>query len=120
MQARAHEGARAATLRLCTRCRAPIITGLDADRAAITAYCDPTPLTQFGEAVALLQGRFTYDLTSCNGRKELWHRYSWNIGKFTDPVLAAHRCGQPMNAFTAPLPEPLHAGKAAADDVPPF
>lgn len=117
---RADEGQRAATLRLCPRCKAPVITGLDADRAAINATCDPTPITPLGEAYALVQGRSTYCFADDNGRKILWHRYHWNIKAARRwPVLATHKCHSPMTPFAAPLTETT-TRKATADDTPPF
>lgn len=114
---RAGEAWRAAALRLCTRCRKPIIVGLDADVCALTAKCDPTPLTQFGEAVALTQGRITYDLMSGNRRKELEPRNAEMIRRpRRHPVLAEHRCGQSLAAFAQALPE----RKRDLNDVPPF
>ena len=92
---------RAASIRLCPKCRAPILTGLDADICALTVRADPTALTPLGEAIALLQGRATYNLADGPGRKELDRRDRWRI---TAPrkhhVFPEHRCGQPLNAFT--------------------
>ncbi|GAA4059731.1 hypothetical protein [Actinomadura miaoliensis] len=109
---------RGASLRLCQKCHAPILVGLDADRAAITAYCDPTPLTELGEAFALVTGRKTYDL--CNGprRKELHPREAAHIKKpRIYPVLATHKCGAPLHAFAVPAPQ---KERVVADDIPPF
>jgi hypothetical protein len=98
---------RAVTLRLCPRCRAPVLTGLDAEWCAISTQCDPTPLTPLGEAVALLSGRQTYTLTPGRNRKELDYRDEWRIAKPTkNPVLAEHKCGAlNLSAFAAPPPE---------------
>jgi hypothetical protein len=118
---RAEQGQRAATLRLCPRCKAPVIVGLDADRAAINATCDPTPISELGEAYALVQGRATYCFADDQGRKILWHRYHWNIKAERQwPVLAAHRCNQPMTPFAAPLTATTPRKAAAHDDAPPF
>jgi hypothetical protein len=117
---RATEASRAATLRLCPRCKAPVIVGLDADRAAINATCDPTPLSELGEAFALIDGRATYDFGNGPGRKELWHRYEWNItAPRRDPVLATHKCHKPMAPFAAPTCTPTRKA-ATDDDLPPF
>ncbi|MBA9003752.1 hypothetical protein [Thermomonospora cellulosilytica] len=113
---RAGDTSRAATLRLCRKCRAPVIVGLDADRAARTAYCDPTPLTELGEAVAVMQNRRTYDLMSGPSRKELSPREADHIRKpRLYPVLAEHKCGAPLAAFAVPAP-----ARQDIDDEPPF
>jgi hypothetical protein len=118
--ARGRGGAtRAAGIRLCPKCRAPILTGLDADMCALTVRVDPTPLTELGEAVALLQGRMTYNLASGPSRKELDQREAHHIGApRKSPVLAQHRCHQPLDAFAAPAPKIERI--VADDDTPPF
>lgn len=117
---RTHRGdlSRAATLRLCPRCKSPILIGLDADRAAITAHCDPTPLTELGEAVALMQGRKTYDLIPGIKRREIWPRETAHIQQPRRfPVLATHKCGTPLHAFATPTPK---RKDVTANDRPPF
>jgi hypothetical protein len=110
---------RAAGIRLCPKCRAPIITGLDADICAFTVRVDPTPLTPLGEAVAVLQGRTTYNLAGGPGRKELDPREAHHIEKPRRyPVLAEHRCNRPLDAFAAPAPKKERT--VADDDTPPF
>jgi hypothetical protein len=98
---RSRSGATRATgIRLCPKCRAPILTGLDAEICAFTVRVDPTPITPLGEAIALLQGRATYNLADGPNRKELDLRDQWRITmprKY--PVLPEHRCGQPLDAF---------------------
>jgi hypothetical protein len=92
---------RTATLTQCRKCGAPILTGLDNDRAALTAKTDPTPLTPLGETIALLQGRTTYNLTTTSNRKELHHRDQWQIRTpRKHPVLPEHRCGHPLTEYT--------------------
>lgn len=119
LQRKIGDTSRGATLRLCPRCKTPVIVGLDDNRAAINAWCDPTPITELGEAFALVQGRSTYDLTNGDGRKELWHRYAWNIrAARRHPVLAAHRCNSPMAPFAAPTKPAREA--TVDDDAPPF
>lgn len=53
---------RHARVRRCRKCRARIVVGLDADLVAGEAHCDPYPLSQLGEAAALILGRRTYSL----------------------------------------------------------
>lgn len=109
---------RNAGLHPCPRCKKPILSGLDDDNAARTAHADPTPINPVGEAIALLSGRATFDLTSTNGKKQLWRRDQWHIGRRrTHPVLPEHRCGQPLDAHTEHLPP---AARYAIPDQPPF
>lgn len=118
--ARAGDIHRAVALRLCPRCRAPILTGLDADRAALTARCDPTPLTQFGEAIALITGRTTYDLMPDGDRKTLNPRNEDHIKRPRKyPVIAAHQCGaSSLTPFAEPAPPKRNPNDD--DDTPPF
>lgn len=88
---------RAASISVCQKCGAPILAGLDSDRCAIHAKVDITPVDELGETVALMQGRYTYDLIGNWQRKELEYRYSWNINAPRRyPVLVEHRCGEPI------------------------
>lgn len=95
--------ARAARAGYCRSCGAVIVRGLDADRAALTAVCDPEPLNLLGEFLALSAGRPTYDL-QWRSRYELNPREPAHIS--TTPagtggksaVVAAHCCGQPIPA----------------------
>lgn len=92
---------RAARAGYCRSCGAVILRGLDADRAALTAVCDPEPINPLGEFLALSVGRKTYDLT-WRGRYELNPREPCHIeaapasllGKSS--VVVSHLCGQTM------------------------
>ncbi len=96
---------RSARLRTCPRCGAPILAGLDASPAGLPVRADLTPLTTAGEAVALLSGRATFDLSDAAGRKELNHRQCEHIkGPRKYPVLAEHACGSPLDAFAERIP----------------
>lgn len=110
---------RSAHLGHCPKCRAPIIRGLDAEKAALLAICDIQPIDQIGELVALTQGRPTYDLIGNAHRKELEYRYEWNIkSERRYPVHAAHRCGTPpLPAQETPTVE---FALEAASEKPPF
>jgi len=89
---------RKAKARECRHCRSWILTGLDADLAAIEVQADPHPLSPDGEVAALLDDRHTYDLEE----HRLYRRYHWNIaGRPAGErhrVLADHRCGAPIPA----------------------
>lgn len=88
--------ARAAQIRLCAKCAAPVLVGFDADICALTVQIDPTPISELGEAQALMQGRGTYDLIAAKGRREIWHRAEWNITTARrGPVFPAHQCHGP-------------------------
>lgn len=84
---------RKAKARECRKCRAWVLAGLDSHVAALEAHADPYPLTAFGEAEALLDGRVTYDLEETR----LHRRLHWNIaGRPAGSrhlVVAEHRCG---------------------------
>ena len=109
---------RAAGLRTCQKCKAPILTGLDADMCALTARADPISIDALGETIALLAGRRTFDLVTANGRKELNGREEWHISAPRRyPVLPEHRCGQPLNAHALHIPA---AKKYVSPDVPPY
>lgn len=115
---------RAVTARLCKTCRARVLTGLDDDRCAGAVTVDPTPTDPTGEALALLTGRHTYDLTRRGDRYELDPRLPATIrlhppGSRPSDVLAQHRCHAPSlpEAPSAHAPKPALVG--CADD-PPF
>ncbi|MEU8035694.1 hypothetical protein [Streptosporangium sp. NPDC049078] len=109
---------RAASISLCARCSKPILRGLDDERAALPARVDITPVDEFGEALALIQGRMTYDLIGGAQKKELELRYEWHINKPRRyPVHAAHKCWTPPLA-TAPSQVPAILTEAETDDIP--
>ncbi len=112
------EWARAANLRPCPTCRATVLAGLDADTAAIPTRCDPTPLTEMGEAVALLQDRTTYDLIKTKTGKELHRRNPHHITQPRRfPIFATHKCNNPLTAF---IEIPPQKAEVHNDDQPPF
>lgn len=125
LKQRQTEYARAAQIRACKKCGATILTGLDADIAALKVEIDPTPITPLGEAVALLQGRSTYQLHTARGARQIHHRNDWNItAPRTRPVYPAHRCGHPLDdhldtTWTTPPPQPP-APTTPQEDTPPF
>lgn len=91
----------------CTRCPEQVIRALDSDVAAIPATCDPQPVDQLGEALALIAGRTTYTLHRHPGGWQLDPRDEWRIraGR-PGSVLAEHRCHAPPLP-TAADPEPV-------------
>ncbi|MGS2641698.1 hypothetical protein [Streptosporangium sp. G12] len=109
---------RAAGISLCAGCQQPVLRGLDDERAALPARVDIAPIDEFGEALALIQGRMTYDLIGGAQKKELELRYEWHINKARKyPVHAAHKCGTPpLPSTPAQVPDILT--EAENDDVP--
>ena len=80
-------------------CHFPTLAGLDADRCALDAWCDLGELTLEGEALALLDGRRTYELHG--GRlspRDRWCIPGRPAGRSRWPVLAEHRCHDPIPA----------------------
>jgi len=92
---------------VCPTCQTAIITGLDADRAALAVTVTAHALTASGEAWALQSGLATYQLTG----RQLYPRDRWNIpGKpptADRTVLAAHDCDLVIpDEHRRPLPPP--------------
>ena len=80
-------------------CGFPTLAGFDADRAALDVWCDLGELTLEGEALALLDGRRTYELHA--GRlspRDRWCIPSRPAGKSRWPVFAERRCHEPIPA----------------------
>lgn len=109
---------RRARATVCPRCHQPVLTGLDEDRCAFTATTDPVALTTVGEALALISGRATYQLT---GRPpHLLHRDQWRIsGQPADTaiVLPSHQCGAPPLPTRA-VDKPPANRKSGGDECP--
>lgn len=110
---------RNARLHTCRNCGAPILTGHDDDNAALIVTTDPTPIDPLTEALALLTGLTTYDLTNTDRRLQLHRRSRWHISRKTRGVVVPqHRCGTrwpPDPAAHAPA-----ATRSTNDDEPPF
>lgn len=110
---------RKAQLRRHKRCGIPTLLGLDNDICAFEATCDLGELDAAGEAMALIDGRRTYEL---NLRGELRYRDHWAIrarpagGRVT--VLAEHRCASPIPAaWCVPAPQPA-ARQTDTEEIP--
>ena len=99
-------------------CGLPTLAGLDADRAALDAWCDLGELTRYGEAMALLEGRRTYELHG----SRLSLRDRWQIGGRPaggrDPVLASHRCERAIPATWCVTPDPATPTPTYDDGIP--
>lgn len=113
---------RRARLHPCRACAQPVVSGLDANVCALTGHADPHPLTASGEVAALLDGRTTYELTDRVDRSELDARDTWDIrarpAGGDPPVLAEHRCRQPIPADWQATTSRTPAPPDSAD--PPF
>lgn len=95
---RGGEAWRNASTRRCPTCSQIVLYGLDGDVCALSARVDPTPLTVLGEAVAVISGRGTYNLTRVGGRQRLYLRDADAIeGDRRYPVVPEHRCGAPLH-----------------------
>lgn len=84
-------------------CGSQILTGLDADWLGINTTLDAQPVDQLGEALALLQGRRTYNLRPTGGYNDhgraMEERNAWRISHPTRrpwPIHAEHRCHSPL------------------------
>lgn len=113
-------GGRKARATTCGKCRAPVLVGLDADRCAFTVTVDPHPLSNLGEAQALLAGRQTYAYERTGAA--LWHRdpgkVRWAAAE-TVICLPEHLCqGPALDVRT--LPPVASQTPKVATDVPPF
>lgn len=112
---------RRARVHPCPTCCGTTIAGLDADHAAFEARCDIEPLNREGEAGALTAGRRTLALHAAGSRRwEFERRTPRGIRAHpaadpgTQPVLAEHRCAEPIPAAwcapTPPAPTPTGGG----------
>ena len=79
-----HPGWRGVTPRKCTDCKRIILVGVDADRCAVIACIDWTPLDAATEATALLAGRPTYELRSGQ---------PWTLTRRWSRLIATHHPG---------------------------
>lgn len=117
---------RRASARRCHRCQLYTVAGLDDDRCALEAQCDPRPLTAAGEATAIVSGLRTFSLT-WRGRYELDARTYREIRSKPagstprHDVLAEHQCDLrlPAECF-GPSSFPEVRTSHGADAAPPF
>jgi hypothetical protein len=97
---------RTAKMLECRDCKSHVIAGLDADRCAREAVCDPLALSKQGEALALIAGRSTWHLLA--GRLEYrdhWRILGYPAGSVNRPVVASHLCHHQIPSdWAAPAP----------------
>lgn len=100
---------RSARRHSCKSCGADVLTGADRDTAALPVTVDGSPVDNFGEAVAVMTGRKTFDLRPTRGSRggivgvQLEERTASRIRNSMRlfAVHAEHRCGQPLPSATA-------------------
>ena len=99
------------------RCGAIVTAGIDADRCALNAAADPTPLNRTGELLAVIAGRRTY---AVDRDRRLHRRNAWSLARpAREPVLAEHRCGHPIPDHWL-APEPPQPATATDTEEPGF
>jgi hypothetical protein len=114
---------------LCPGCRRPIMRGLMPLPTPWPVDADPTPLSSLGEALALLAGVKTYELSWSFDHYEIRHR-EWSMVTYgpadtlkESDVLGAHNCRVPTSPAwpTKPslVPDP-NVVEAPLPDEPPF
>lgn len=117
---------RRARVRLCAKCSLPVMAGLDDDRCADLAVCDPAPINTHGELYALVTGRCTYRLRFMGGKYVLNMRDQWQItaspaGSPELEVLAGHKCNEPLAPEYHKTIKPIAKAKVNSDnDIAPF
>lgn len=111
------------------KCRALILAGLDhPTTCAIERRVDPDPLTPLGEALALVEGRYTISLNHEAGAYVLNQRYAlqiqtWPAGtRASEDILRQHRCSTPpiVGPLLAPSNFSASRPKTSASSTPPF
>lgn len=97
---------RRARTRICRRCNADVLAGLDDYVAAIEVAADPVPLSPLGEALALAKGHRTFGLHKEGGTWVLDRRDGDHIAhhpagtRNREDVVPSHVCG---STWTGPL-----------------
>lgn len=91
----------------CPNCRAPILTGPDADRAAITRHIDPTPITHQAQLTCILLERDLYELDREHRIYPRPPRRALTHHSPTFTIHAQHICHQPLPAQPT-TPRPTH------------
>ena len=111
------------------KCRAVILTGLDhPTMCALERRVDPDPLTPLGEALALVEGRYTVSLNHEAGAYVLNQRYDLQIQDWPastrhgEDILRQHRCTTPpiVGPLLADSTFPASKPMTRANSTPPF
>ena len=94
----------------CRHCHAGVTTATD--DFGIEVIYDPNPISVYGECVAVIAGRATFQVIPATRRSaaEVWRRHSFSIGQPNDhgPLHCSHVCGVPPPlAWLAPIPDAI-------------
>jgi hypothetical protein len=97
------------------RCGAATLYGDDADTAGYPTRVDPAHLTRGGELLAVIAGRSVYEWA----RGRLYRRDRWSIrSQAAAPVLAEHRCGDPVPTGWRLPPAPRPTPTPTTEEIP--
>jgi hypothetical protein len=109
-------------------CGAQVLKGLNDDWCAFVVRADIWPLSPYGEMLALLSGRATYDLHRHGDHYRLYARDRWNIrGRpagtlypaWRSDVVADHVCGYPLPS-TRSVYDAAQVSRPDPNQPPPF
>lgn len=107
----------------CLVCQSDVLAGFDEDRCALAVVVDPAPLTALSEALALLDGRRSYELKRLNQGLALWYRDWHDISarpaSDANIVMTDHKCGAAKLPSVEIKPAPKKEG-LPYDAEPPF
>lgn len=106
---------RAVSRHICRHCQSPTLRALDGDVLAFDVTVNPDPIDELGELLAIATGRRTYDAITTTGRMELEPRRPAHIPNRRHPVLAEHRCHEPL-----PTARTRRDETGGVTDEPPF
>jgi hypothetical protein len=122
-----HQGVtRRARVRRHPSCGMPTLAGFDSHVLAWTVWLDLTELSRRGEALAILDGRRTYELWVVALGFEIEHRDRWRVAGHpadtpgTHPVLCDHRCSAPVPRSWASQHHHATYAPDPTNDIPPF
>lgn len=109
---------RAAAETVCRHCWARTLSGLDADRCALVAVVDNSPLSRTGELLAVCAGRQVYarDATGALHRRDRFSLRSVS----RDPIHASHDCATPLPSAWLLPPPPVSAPSILTSEEIPF
>lgn len=114
-------GAKAAK---CIKCFKPILVGMSEDVMAHVALVDPIALSPLGEALALIDGRNTYQLGKYDRGLALWQRDHWRIaGRAAGPdwiILTDHKCESTAKFPSVEIPLLTSKNESVLENEPPF
>jgi hypothetical protein len=104
---------RSARIQTCKTCHRTVIRGFTDEPCSILAAADLTPLSNLGEAVALMQGRMTFDLTYRGGRLEIDLREADHIQGSPPETPGWWRAKSDVAEHRSPIESPLQQQRPA-------